>query len=212
VATPAHPGRHRHRDTTLELDFNGGAGRFTLSGGSPSLVDAHSNNADLRLRRVDREGRADPGTTSRNASVRIDQEHARFGPSIQSTDVQVQVASDVDTTLDLNGGAGEFIVDLREVKLAEADLSVGAASIVVTLPKDARESRIDISAGASSIVIEVPDGVEARITTTGALLSLRSTNPRVTVNGSSGETPGYASSSGRVTVRVTAGASSVTIR
>ena len=69
-----------------------------------------------------------------------------------------------------------------------------------------------MNAGASSIVIEVPDGVEVRVTTTGALLTLRSSNPRVTASGSAAETAGYASAQARVTVEVTAGASSVTVR
>jgi hypothetical protein len=69
-----------------------------------------------------------------------------------------------------------------------------------------------VNAGASSIVIEVPDGVEAQVTTKGALLTLRSSNPRVTASGNSAETAGYGSATARVTVRITAGVSSITIR
>jgi hypothetical protein len=71
---------------------------------------------------------------------------------------------------------------------------------------------IDVNAGASSIVVEVPEGVEARVTTTGLVLTLRSSHPRVIVSGSSAETSGYGTATARVTVHVTAGASSITIR
>ena len=54
--------------------------------------------------------------------------------------------------------------------------------------------------------------VEAQVTTKGALLTLRSSNARVTASGNSAQTSGYASATARVTVRVTAGVSSVTIR
>jgi hypothetical protein len=195
----------RENVTALSLDFNGGAGRFRISGGSAMLVEAHSMNDDLRLRRSDR----DPGGA--HASVRVDQSgNHRVGSS--AADVEMRIASDVETALSVDGGAGEFTLDLRDVRLSSAELNVGAASLILTLPKPTTAVTINVSAGASSIVVEVPGGVEARITTTGALLTLRSSNPRVTVSGSAAETTGYASATARVTVRITAGVSSITIR
>lgn len=188
----------------LSLDLNGGAGRFRVSGGSTTLVEAHSANADLRLRRedIDKAGRA---------SVRIDQSGTRQvgGTTI---DVDARIASDVDTALSVDGGAGEFVVDLRDVKLTSADINVGAAQLTLTLPRPASSVTIDVNAGASSIIIEVPDGVEAQVTTKGALLTLRSSNSRVTASGNTAKTSGYDSATARVTVRVTAGVSSVTVR
>jgi hypothetical protein len=144
--------------------------------------------------------------------VRIDQSGRRVGGV--TTDVETRVASDVSTSLSLDGGAGEFIIDLRDVITRSAKLNVGAASLTLTLPKPAADATvtIDINAGASSIVVEVPDGVEARVETKGAILTLRSSNPRVTVSGGAAETPGYGTAKARVIVRVTAGASSITIR
>lgn len=204
----------RRSVTSLSLDINGGAGRFRLSGGSSMLVEAHSPNEDLRMRR------AEFDKSGEHADVRIDQSGSRRVGGV-TADVQTRVASDVPTDLELNGGAGEFFIDLSDVRVSGAELSVGAASLTLTLPrptpatatpKPAPEVKIDVNAGASSIIIEVPEGVEARVTTNGALLSLRSTNARVTVSGSSAETAGYSSATARVTVRVTAGASSITIR
>jgi len=195
----------RQNVTALSLDINGGAGRFRISGGSTTLVEAHSANDDLRLRRSD----IDRGGT--HASVRIDQSGShRVGST--AADVDARVASDVETALSVDGGAGEFVLDLRDVKLSSAELNVGAASLTLTLPKPTGTVTIDVSAGASSIIVEVPDGVEARITTTGALLTLRSSNPRLNVSGNAAETTGYGSATARVTVRITAGVSSITIR
>jgi len=94
-------------------------------------------------------------------------------------DVEARIASDVDTDLQVDGGAGEFIIDLRDVRVTNADINVGAAQLTVTLPKPTTAVTIDVNAGASSITIEVPDGVEAQVTTKGALLTLRSSNSRV---------------------------------
>jgi hypothetical protein len=195
----------RESATSLSLEINGGAGRFHVSGGSATLVDAHSVNDDLRLRLAD----FDRG--GQHASVRIDQTGNRHVGGT-ATDVETRIASDVETDLQVDGGAGEFFIDLRDVKVTSAELSVGAASLTLTLPKPTAAVTIDVNAGASSIVIEVPDGVEARVTTTGALLTLRSSNPRIIATGSTAETAGYASATARVTVRVTAGVSSITVR
>lgn len=211
IASGGTPGERdvtvaRQGATSLSLDINGGAGRFRVSGGSTMLVEAHSAADDLRLRRAD----FDKG--GQHADVRIDQSgNRRVGGT--TVEVDTRIASDVPTELTVNGGAGEFAVDLSNVMLTSAELNVGAATLTITLPKPSTAVNIEVNAGASSIVIEVPEGVEARVTTTGALLQLRSSNQRVTVSGSTAETAGYGSAaSGRVTVKVTAGASSITIR
>ena len=206
----------RQSATSLSLDINGGAGRFRVSGGSTMLVEAHSPNEDLRLRRAD----FDNG--GQHADVRIDHGGSRRVGGV-AAEVETRIASDVRTDLELNGGAGEFVVDFSDVIVGSAEINIGAASLTLTLPKPtltttgaatnpAAEVRIEVNAGASSILIDVPEGVEARVTTSGALLTLRSSNPRLNASGSSAETSGYASAQNRVTVRITAGASSVTIR
>lgn len=196
----------RQNATSLSLDINGGAGRFRFGGGGAALVEAHSASDDLVLRRAN----FDSG--GEHADVRIDQNTRRVGGASGAADVETRVASAVSTTLTVNGGAGEFIIDLRDVTVRSADLNVGAASLILTLPKPTAMVTIDVNAGASSIVIEVPDGVEAQITTKGALLTLRSSNARVVASGNTAETSGYGSATVRVSVRVTAGVSSITIR
>ena len=198
----------RQSATSLALEINGGAGQFRVVGGSPALVEAHSASADLRVRRSPD---VVPQTTSTHADVRIDQIGNRRVGGV-ATDVETRIASDIPTELSINGGAGEFMIDLSDVKITSAELNVGAASLTLTLPKPSGMVNIDVNAGASSIVIEVPDGVEARVTTTGLVLTLRSSNPRITTSGNSAETSGYGTAAARVTVHVTAGASSVTIR
>ena len=184
---------------SLTLHLNGGAGTFTVAGGGSDLVTATSDQDNLALRT----------TGSDRTDVRIDQRDRgpRFGGGVP-THVDVRVASDIPTSFDMTAGAGEFVVDLRDVKLSDAKISVGAATLRIVLPKPTGDVSIVVSAGASDVVVEVPDGVEARVTTSGALISTRSDNARV----SGSETTGFSSAKDRVTVRITAGASSVTIR
>jgi hypothetical protein len=121
----------------------------------------------------------------------------------------------------MNSGAGEFDVDLSEVKATDVRVNTGASTLRIVLPKPTGDVAVRISAGASSVIISVPDGVDARISTSGGLLSLRSDNVRVgegsgtggcVACGSSVQTSGYGEAKDRVTVTVTAGASSITVR
>jgi len=202
--------------SSLSLHLNGGAATYHVGGGASGLFEAHSSNPDLRLRRSDRGDRAD---------LRIDQTGLggpglRFGNN-PSTTIDVRVASDVPTSLEVNMGAGELTLDLSSIRATDARVNTGAATLLVVLPRPSGDIPIGIGAGASSIAIQVPEGVEARITTTGGVLTLRSDNPRLgqagaqggcVACGSSVETPGYASARDRVTVTIRAGASSVTVR
>ncbi len=191
---------------SLALRLSGGAGTFRVSGGSTQLVEAHSGRADLRLRRNERSGD--------RADIRIDQGASggpRFGGR-PAADVETKIASDVPTSLELNYGAGDFNIDLRELRITDVRLNVGASSLQLALPKPSGDVPVTVNAGASSVVIVVPDGVEARVSTTGAITSMRSDNARLSAAGGSAETAGFASARDRVTVRVTAGASSITVR
>ena len=122
--------------------------------------------------------------------------------------MKVQIASDVATSLTVDAGAGEFTIDTSDIKITDARLSVGAASVRFVLPHPTGDVPITLSAGASSIVIEVPAGVEARITSTGGLNSTHFENPRF----SGSETSGYATAKDRVTIRISAGVTSIVVR
>lgn len=197
----------------LHLTLNAGATRqYRVSGGATELVEAHSANPDLRVRT----------TGTARASVRLDEVMpSGFVHVAGDSDIQVQVASDVPTTLTINVGAGQFDIDLSGIRVTSSDVNVGASSMRFVLPKPTGDVPIDMNGGASSITVTVPDGVEARITTSGGLLSLRSDNPRLgSAGGASGvfagrssvETSGYATAHDRVSLTITAGASSIVVR
>ncbi|MBI3522104.1 MAG: hypothetical protein HY071_03255 [Chloroflexi bacterium] len=176
---------------TASLNVIVGGGTLRLSGGATALVEARSDTPDL-TQRVSRRGDS--------ADVRITMEDFRFGRA--PANVDVKVASDVPLALNVSGGAGDFTLDLRDVTVTDLRVSAGASNLFLTLPKPSGELRARIDSGASSIVIEVPAGVEARVTASGGLIS---------VSGRT-ETAGYGSAKDRVTISVSAGASSVTIR
>ena len=216
--SPSGPGENeitvpRAGATALDLTLNAGATRaYRVSGGATELVEAHSANPDLRVRTT--------GTSRVN--VRLDEvtPSGFLRPAVDS-DIQVRIASDVPTSLTVNVGAGQFDIDLADVRVTTADVNVGASSMRFVLPKPTGDVPIDMNGGASSITVIVPDGVEARISTSGGIVSLRSDNARLGSSGSarsvfagrtSLETSGYSTAHDRVTLTITAGASSIVIR
>jgi hypothetical protein len=198
--------------TQVVLTVNGGATRaYHITGGAGALVEAHSANPDLRVRRS--------GTT--RVDVRIDQVSPNAFPHPSGAgDIEVRLANDVPTSLAINMGAGEVGIDLSDVRVTDARVNVGASSMRLVLPKPSGNVDIRVNGGASSITIVVPDGVEARIATTGGLLSLRSESHRLSGEttggciacGNSVETSGYGAARDRVTLTISAGASSIVVR
>ena len=126
------------------------------------------------------------GGSSGRADVRLDQVTNGFFHTMDEGDIQIRLASDVPTSLTINVGAGEFDVDLSDVRVTDARVDVGASSMRFVVPKPSGDVAIRMNGGASNIVLVVPDGVDARIVTTGGLLSLRSDNTRLGSGGGTG--------------------------
>jgi hypothetical protein len=187
---------------TMALRLAAGASRYTVHGadlGGPA-VKAESDRGDLVIRDQTRAGD--------RLSVRLDEgADVRFG-FMRAAQVDATIASDLPTSLQVDAGAGDFTIDLSNVKITDARVSVGAAQLVLIAPTPSGDVPITVSAGASNVIIEVPAGVEARVTASGGITSTRFDNPRF----SGGETSGYATAKDRVTIRVTSGASSIVIR
>jgi hypothetical protein len=177
----------------LELDLTGGAGRFSIRGGASDLVELASS---------DRDARWSTKRLGNRAVVRIRQDPSwgpwRWG---RPTDWQIRLASDVPTALDVRIGAGELDLDLLDVRVVGARLSLGAASGALRLPRPVGDVRLDVRTGAASLRVGVPAGVQARVRASGGLMSL---------SGES-ETPGWATATDRVSVEVSGGASSVRV-
>jgi len=159
--------------------------------------------------RIARSSACSTAAAARKATFGSTQGSAHFGGG---SEIDVKVANDLPLSFQLNAGAGEFVMDLHDVQTTDARLSVGASSTTMVLPHPIGEVSVRIDGGASNVAIEIPAGVEARVTINGGLVSSTSTNPRATKSGSIIETPGYSTAKDRVTVTITGGASSITVR
>lgn len=174
--------------------MNYGAGTLHLASGTTQLVTVRSTREDVTasLDRVGTVASVTVSTSDRDAFP-FDGRDRRW---------EVGLPADLPTSLTLNVGAGDFDVDVSGVQVKRATISAGASDLKLRMPKPAGEVAITVSAGASDITIEVPDGAAYRVTTTGALHSVSGTT----------ESSGYAGASDRLTIALSVGASSVTIR
>jgi hypothetical protein len=186
---------------SYSLRVDGGAARYHVSGGASAAVEATADFDALCL--VVR----DP--TGSRGDIRLTQGGTRVGGS---NDINVKLANDLPVSLTLNAGAGEFDIDLHDVKVTDARMNIGASSTTLVLPHPTGDVAVRVDGGASSLVVEIPADVEARVSINGGLVSSSSTNSRATKTGNVIETAGYATAKDRVTVSVTGGASSVAVR
>jgi len=117
----------------------------------------------------------------------------------------------IPTSLDLNLGANESIIDLSDMKITELKVKTGANDLRMTMPLDGRLNA-DFEIGAASTVLVIPDGVAARIHATLGAAELSVDTNRFPRNGSFYESPNYETSPNAVNIKISAGAASIKIK
>ena len=185
--------------SSLSLTLGYGAGDLTVRAGPtdavmPNLVMVKSTHEDIDLQwNVPSTGSATVNVKSANLDI-------PFGGAGRAWDVTLP--SDMPVGLTLNLGAGDFDLDLSNVRLTRATVNNGASNLQIALPRPTGNVPITISTGASSLDLRVPTGVEYRLRVTGGLNSI--SGPQ--------ESAGYGTATDRLTITISSGASSITIR
>lgn len=184
--------------SSLSLTLGYGAGDLTVRAGPtdavlPTLVMVKSTHEDIDMQwNVGSTGSATVDVKAPNVNLPVDGATRAW---------DVTLPSDMPVALTMNLGAGDFDVDLANVRLTEATINNGASNLQLALPKPTGNVSVTVSTGASSLDIRIPTGVAYRVRVTGALNS---------VNGLQ-ESAGYASAADRLTIGISAGVSSITI-
>jgi hypothetical protein len=177
----------------LDLSLRVGAGRYHLGAGAGALVSVAASGPTIE-HRFERAGDA--------ARVRLSTavDSWSWGRMAGGTDWQIGILPGLPVDLDVQAGAGDFVLDLSALAVVGARCSIGAAELRVVLPHPRGDVPIRVEGGAAQFTFVVPPGVEARVAVTGL----------VTSSGPS-ETPGYAAARDRVSVSVTGGAAAVRV-
>jgi hypothetical protein len=123
----------------------------------------------------------------------------------------VALSPQVPIALDINAGASSINLDLRDLRISDLRLSVGAVGTNVTFPEKGK-TRATISSGAASFDLTIPQGVAARIQHDGALNSLDVDETRFPRDGNHYQSPNYDSADDRLELTLDTSVGSVTVR
>jgi len=117
---------------------------------------------------------------------------------------------DVPLRLKLETGASENVIDLRDLRVSEVELSTGASSTDITLPANAGLTRFKVESGAASVIVRVPEGVAGHIKVSSGLASIK-VAPRFARLNDIYESADFATATNRVEISVETGVASVEI-
>lgn len=115
-------------------------------------------------------------------------------------------------SIDVDSGASDAKLDLRDLKVTKLDLAVGAANVDVIMPANAGNVTVEINAGAADITITVPPDVAAKIHKSSGLSSFVVDGGRFPLSGDDYVSPHFDAAKNRVTIDLNVGAASVTIK
>ena len=201
----------RGGNESLSLDIDFGAGTLNIGALAQSdtrLVHVTFNDDDADVERSTRMS----GDT-RQVSLKVDSGGIPFiGRSGSKREWTVLIHPLAQTTLSIDGGAGEFELDLRDTRVTSFDADIGAAELDIELPAGAGQIEGTIAAGAADITVVVPQGVAARIDNDSGVSSVNIDSDRFPKREDVHESDGYEVAENRVNLRIRAGASRISVK
>lgn len=145
----------------LDARFEVPAGEFSLSGGSTQALEAEVRHSRDWVPRTDYSVEASTGV------LRVDQNTiARIRPFRQeANEWDARLVSGVPVDLEVELGAGQSTVDLREVDVRELKVMTGVGETTVDLsgPR-ASDVTARIEAGIGELTVRVPSGIGVKVT------------------------------------------------
>jgi Domain of unknown function (DUF5668) len=198
--------------SAASLDLNYGAATIDVTAGGlgDSLYQAH----------IDYPGGENPPTISLDRETGTLQIHesSSFSPFHLFGDrrrhVQLTLTDQVPWSIQIGGGAANLRLDLRHAQLSKLEISGGANQLDAQLPAPKGTVLISVSGGANNVTMVAPVHTQWRVAVSGGVSA-------VTINGSASATlggdfqqqsPEYGSSTDRVDIEISGGASHVDFR
>jgi hypothetical protein len=124
----------------------------------------------------------------------------------------VTLTRDIPLQLEVETGASETRLNLRDLLVTELLLKTGASSTVATLPARAGMTRMNVQVGVASVEIHLPEGVAGRIRVKSGLAAIHIDPNRFPASAGGYETPGFDSAANKADIYVETGVGSIDIR
>lgn len=190
---------------SVNYKFSHGAGKIVIQGGAPmgkALVGSSASGMSEKSR-----------LDGDRLEVKIEA-GASFIPFVGPSDGtwHFQITQEVPVTLEVETGASQLEMDLRDVPAKYVELKTGASSTDVVLPSKGA-SILDLEAGAASINITIPEGVAGRIRIKEGLTSLNLDKNRFPqVDSRLYQSAGFETAANRAEINIEAGLGSINIK
>jgi hypothetical protein len=127
-------------------------------------------------------------------------------------DWDLHLNSSLPTSLEINGGASDNLVDLSDTRVTDLKISTGASSTKVTLPTNAGFTKVKVDSGAASLDVKIPESVAARINIDSGLTGISVDTSRFPKSGGVYISPNYDSAENKVDIKIDTGVGSVSVR
>lgn len=191
---------------SVDVGITFGAGQLTvgsLPAASPNLVEGRFQG---------REARASFNRSGGTGDLRLSMRGHRSFRHVRSVEWEILLSRSPSLSIELDGGAADITVDLRELQVGYLDVDAGAAQVEIIMPDSAGHVDAEIDAGAADIEVIVPDGVAAKITSNSGLSSIDIDGSRFPNAGGAHVSPDFDTAENRVAIHLRVGASSVRVR
>ena len=124
----------------------------------------------------------------------------------------INLNRDIPLALQLETGASQSELDLRDLRVTDLKVSTGASKTDLTLPANAGETTVKVELGAASLDMVVPEGVAARIRSEHGVAAVEVDTARFPYSNGIYESADYSSAQNKVDIKIEAGAGKVAVR
>ncbi|MBC8151668.1 MAG: hypothetical protein H7Z72_02025 [Bacteroidetes bacterium] len=191
------------REATLNL--SGGAARFVV--GEPA-APSDLIKADTKMTHGSYSMSVERNETTGTPVIELKPNDGNVKLENGNLDNRVEVRLNEKPvwTVKVGMGAGQGDFDLSRLDVRKLDVEVGAADLDLKLGGRAGQSDVKISSGVASITLRIPKDVGCQIEKDGAL-NLSQMDDLTKINDGLYESPGYAASPKKITVKYEGGMS-----
>ncbi|MFC5407980.1 LiaI-LiaF-like domain-containing protein [Larkinella bovis] len=185
------------------LKFESGAGRFYIGSSSDSLI-----SADTRMSVSKYSMSVNRSDESRSAEIELklddDEVSLKSGELVNLVDLRLNPKP--TWSFDFGIGAGQANFDLSAYAVRSVKLGAGAADVELKLGDRTPQTDIKIESGVTAVRLKVPKTVGCQVETQGAL-TLKKLDGFENLGGGIYQTPGYGSTTKKITIRYEGGVS-----
>jgi hypothetical protein len=133
-----------------------------------------------------------------------------FNWNPRGLDWDLRLSKEVPLALELETGANQSTVDLRDLRVTSVKLKTGASSSDLTLPV-AGIVAAEVHCGAAEVTVRVPQGMAARVRSQAGLAEIRVDTARFPRGEGLYQSPDFATSSNRIDLSIEAGVGKVSV-